>query len=490
MANAIKNVNGALFVQPNGPNTALYFLGCADVGDVTIPRAASTPILCSKADRSGGWDLKGRLLTPPGFPTVQVTEMSSAMASYIESMKCSGAMYVLYNCGNKSLFDNNAMSLNLLNARVTQVVKQNPEASISTTAEAILDNQFSLEMDTVLSTFVATIGRKTTAETGALNDLWVNTNQICSGECTAAINPGDLLYAPADAVAAATANVQKSSDAMETWAACAADPFAGGKNAMAITSFMIGASTRRVLVSEEGTAGAVQGHTAYSDDGGATWTTYNLGGATAGHGATKGGGLFSLDMQHIWLAGAAGYIYKSTDGGVSFTAVESGVVSANAYTKVHFADELYGMAVSTAGVVALTSDGGATWYAGTAITATPNLTACFRFDKYRMFVGTATGQLWYSNDAGVTWTRRTGFYGDGTGTIPSIDFLNPYIGFMAKNSASPVGTILRTINGGYSWDPVTTPANVGLNVVRAIDENHAAAVGEVSTTAVILKIYA
>ena len=63
--------------------------------------------------------------------------------------------------------------------------------------------------------------------------------------------------------------------------------------------------------------------------------------------------------------------------------------------------------------------------------------------------------------------------------------------FMAKDSAAPVGTVLRTFDGGYTWEPWTTPANAGLNGIVAVDQNTAYAVGKVQGgTTVVLKIVA
>jgi photosystem II stability/assembly factor-like uncharacterized protein len=195
---------------------------------------------------------------------------------------------------------------------------------------------------------------------------------------------------------------------------------------------------------------------------------------------TKGGGLFALDEKHIWLAGAAGYIYFSADGGVTWTAQETGVITAGAYTQVKFLDANYGIAVAAAGVVAVTRDGGAHWVAATAIAAAPALNTCEINAPNRLWVGTATGLLYYSNDFGVTWTQRSGWTGSGVGQVKDLHFLGEYVGWMLVNSAAPVGTILRTINGGYTWEALTTPTNSGMNEIWAVHENLALAVGLVN----------
>jgi photosystem II stability/assembly factor-like uncharacterized protein len=257
---------------------------------------------------------------------------------------------------------------------------------------------------------------------------------------------------------------------------------------MAVTSFMIGASTRRYLVAKEGTGGAVQGSVAYSDNAGTTWTEVNIGGAAQGHGAKTGRGLWALDSRHIWLAGEGGYIYFSEDGGQTWTAVEAGALTATDYACVHFVDENYGMAGAPAGIVVLSSDGGVTWELATAPSA-GDVLCCYRQDVNRMWVGTDDGEIYYSRDGGATWTERTGWTGSGVGTVRDIEFYNELIGFMLYNTAAPLGSVLRTIDGGYTWDVLTTPTNSGLNDIVVANADTVYAVGEANGgTAVILKV--
>jgi photosystem II stability/assembly factor-like uncharacterized protein len=65
-------------------------------------------------------------------------------------------------------------------------------------------------------------------------------------------------------------------------------------------------------------------------------------------------------------------------------------------------------------------------------------------------VGTATGRLYYTRDGGLTWTEKA-FPGSGAGVIRDIQFSTPSVGYMAHDTATPRGRILRTIDGGASW---------------------------------------
>jgi len=216
----------------------------------------------------------------------------------------------------------------------------------------------------------------------------------------------------------------------------------------------------------------------YSDNWGAAWTTVDIGGAAEGHGATRGGGLFALDAQHIWLAGAAGYIYFSEDGGATWVVQDAGLVTAGDYTQVHFVDKSNGMAVAAAGVVAVTHNGGATWAAGGVVGAFV-LNCVSAIDANRAWVGSAGGNIYYTGDGGTTWTIRTGWVGAGVGAVTDIHFVNDHAGWMLSNTAAPIGTLFRTINGGRNWEAITTPDNDRLNALQAIDENTCYVAGEV-----------
>ena len=88
----------------------------------------------------------------------------------------------------------------------------------------------------------------------------------------------------------------------------------------------------------------------------------------------------------------------------------------------------------------------------------------------------------------MTWTRVTGWTGDGVGQVRDIMFVNDVVGFMIVNNATPVGTMLFTRDCGNTWEALTTSTNTGLNALAAVKAKLAYAVGELQGgTAVILK---
>ena len=49
---------------------------------------------------------------------------------------------------------------------------------------------------------------------------------------------------------------------------------------------------------------------------------------------------------------------------------------------------------------------------------------------------------------------------------------------MCSDDGTPDGTILMTIDGGYTWDTITTPSNDGLNIGVLVSPYLGYAVGE------------
>jgi photosystem II stability/assembly factor-like uncharacterized protein len=195
--------------------------------------------------------------------------------------------------------------------------------------------------------------------------------------------------------------------------------------------------------------------------------------------------------KNLWLASAAGYVFKSVDYGETWTAMIAGTLGAGNLSGISFADDLNGMAVGAAGFVIKTVDGGYTWALMTVPVAAV-LNCVYMIDAKRAWVGSANGNIYFTTDGGTTWTVRTGWPGAGVaGTgVMDIQFLNDLEGFMVSNTAAPVGTILRTINGGLDWQTITTPTNIGLTCLWAAREDLVFVGGVLSATSMIIKVRA
>lgn len=466
--------NGAVFIQPGGPNTKPYLVGCLDLGDIAEPGGKVTLVQCIK---DGAYVTYGFTKAAPEPITVNLGTLLGADASYLETVECPATLFVnLRDCGKADVFENYVRSLilqvaNFSNRTYTGLVKRAEDVPSMVTVDAEA-------LPPAVRAFALTARRASIGETAALNDIAICDNARCTGPCGGGINSGDYAM-----VVSTTLNSSPTgfADAWFTtdggsWSINAAKPFAAGVDAMNAACFSVGRSTLRRLVTQGEAVGGAPMKIAYSDDSGATWTTVSVG-SVNGQFAADSGALFVLDVYNIWLVTSGGYIYYSADAGITWTAQESGILTTQTLHAVDFADPNTGYAVGNSNVVLKTIDGGLTWSsAGTGPVVGVNLTTVDVRDANHVWVGTAGGELWYTNDGGTTWAER-GFTGTGVGEVADVDFYDDNVGFMLSNTAAPVGTLHITINGGYSWQPISTPTNAGLNALGVVAPDVVYAVG-------------
>lgn len=493
MANedALKSSNGALFVQVNGPNTKPVYAGCVTLDDVDAPEGDVELIRCF--DPNGlGWKVVGQTQAPPDPVTTTITGLMFKTASVLERLRCPATLYAMLMCGDgvrRDVFTNWDRGVALNVARVTNKTWSNllhrEEDNMSEKAIEVSANP------PVFETFRPTIGRQSTAQTQAINDLAICGEPTCAGQCdTQAVDLCANLIAAGDTKAGSPtvdAEVYVTSDGGSIWTATGSDPFAASENISSIVCFKLDKSTTRYLVARGTTDGANPAEVAYSDDGGTTWTNVNVG-AVNGQYVPRNNSMFALNRNAIWLGTDDGYVYYSEDAGESWTLQEAGVICPGGIYAIYFADDQTGFFGGDTNVIAKTNDAGATWSA-TAVPAGQIDDVLDVTYSGRWWVAYNDGQIWYTEDEGLTWTQRS--YPNAKATVPSIRFASELCGFMVANTAGPVGTVYRTIDGGYTWEAITTPTNAGLNVIVACDCNLAYAAGEVSGgTAVVLKINA
>lgn len=216
----------------------------------------------------------------------------------------------------------------------------------------------------------------------------------------------------------------------------------------------------------------------------ATGPAAAAGGAPAGAGAPAGGA-------------PAGRIFRTTDGGESWSAVASQPQGLNG---LHFPTDEAGYAAGDGSVLLRTSDGGATWtrarveaagasepvaltavrcagvarcliaaepsgrlfrtgdggasFAAVAPAAERTFAAAFASPERAVAAG-AGGATAVSDDGGLTWTAVGGRLG---GTIERLRAASATVAYAAGTG----GTLLTTADGGRGWSPLRPPGTAGL----------------------------
>jgi photosystem II stability/assembly factor-like uncharacterized protein len=148
-----------------------------------------------------------------------------------------------------------------------------------------------------------------------------------------------------------------------------------------------------------------------------------------------------------WAAGEQGTILKSTNGGTTWIAQNSGVT--DSFSSIDFAANrntgwVVGSCGQNCGRILNTTDGGTNWKV--QFTAVAPLSDVFFLDENTGWAvgGGVAGIILNTTDGGGTWTYQ--LYG-GVNTLTSVHFSGRYTGW----AVGWLGTMLETTDGGAHW---------------------------------------
>lgn len=457
---------GAIWAQPDGPNTAPVYLGCHDMGDIDAPEGDITILYCKSPVGPNEYRPVGQLKGAAGATTFSITADVTDSVDPLERIKCPATIFVnMIETGRMDVFTNWSRQFVLFNASITS-------RGVSGLAARTQDNNDRAEMtfdfsaEAMLRVFNFTLSRQSITESQAITDLAFCNEARCATSEKAAQAVCELGFAATAAGAAASANVLVTTNG-GAWSATGADPFSNDEDISAVDCAQMGSDETRVFVARGSTDAGSPAEVAYSDDNGDNWTAVNVG-AVNGQYILD---LFVFDRNNVWVTTDDGYIYYSDDAGLSWAAQSAAVLTSGALNAVRFADSNVGWVGGDTNVIGRTVDGGDTWSAitGPAAEAANDVTAVEAIDRNRAWVGYSSGRMYYTDDGGATWGERA-FSGSGTGSVNDIKFLNITMGFMVRTDGGSVGRVLWTTDGGYTWTAVTAPTNTGLDTVAVCDE--------------------
>lgn len=476
---------GALWAQIYGPNTQPAYLGCHQLGDIDEPQGDIELIYCPDPSAPNRFIVVGSTQGAAGAITTTVTADVADELDYLERVKCPFTLFVhMVDAGRKDVFTNYKRSFVLVNARVTSRGLTNLAAR-TPDDNARSDQTFDLSSEYMLRVVELSINRQSIAETSSINDITFCNEERCRTDDSPAQQACETGYAVTDAPAGSpgtTANVLATTNGA-SWTATSADPFAAAENIIAVECFELGRNESRVIVARGTTDAGNPAEISYTDDAGVTWTAVDVG-VIDGEFVPAAHSMFALDRNNIWVGTNLGNIYFSDSAGLSWELIEANVIHNGNWNAIKFASENVGWAGGDLNVIARTVDGGISWsvVSGPSAEAATNVIAIAAIDRNRAWVGYSSGRLYFTNDAGVTWEERA-FSGSGVGQIRDISFWNgDMLGYLAVNNGSSLGRVLRTINGGHDWEPMTTPVNSGLNALRVCNEWGFYVVGETNSS--------
>lgn len=192
----------------------------------------------------------------------------------------------------------------------------------------------------------------------------------------------------------------------------------------------------------------------------------------------------------VWAVGNTGRIWKSTDGGFTFTLVSNAAQTSQNLNDVVFATPNLGWIVGNAGVI-IKYYNGALSLLNAVSGLTANLLTIATPDRRtnELYIGTAVGTIWRTRDQGKTFAALTVPL-NGSGQINKVAF-SGYKGLifwaLQKNAAGTKSRILRDYSGGYMQSNAVdvvgtfdTPDNSIINSIAPSDANVALTVGELN----------
>jgi photosystem II stability/assembly factor-like uncharacterized protein len=224
-----------------------------------------------------------------------------------------------------------------------------------------------------------------------------------------------------------------------------------------------------------------------------TWTE-NAGGIVV---TGEPNAIFALAPTAVWLVGDLGYVYGYTNGITQDAVVLlAGTLTTQNLNSIHGSDADNLVAVGDANAVIYSGDSGVTWSSVTGPAVGVDLNVVWARDTYTWLVGTAGGQLWYTNDQGTNWTQIT-FPGSSSGSVDALVFANTpsgIVGWMSHTLAG-VGRLFRSIDGGSSWTLMPTtgtgPVADAYNAIAVCEDVNiafAGGLGSNGTDGIIVKV--
>jgi subtilisin family serine protease/photosystem II stability/assembly factor-like uncharacterized protein len=174
--------------------------------------------------------------------------------------------------------------------------------------------------------------------------------------------------------------------------------------------------------------------------------------------------VFALDSLTAWLNVEGGKIYKTVDGGASWTQQKYPEPQAYYFCGFWFFDEANGYALGnpqSSGrklIMLRTTDGGATWthFSNEPIAPSEyymeNL-AVWCTDTQHIWFGSADSRVWRTTNGGETWLFTT----IGTSGVSGLAMRDDSVGVLCAGGGFEPEIFARTTNGGATWQPQPSP---------------------------------
>ncbi|HQR40598.1 MAG TPA: YCF48-related protein [Blastocatellia bacterium] len=235
----------------------------------------------------------------------------------------------------------------------------------------------------------------------------------------------------------------------------------GGHTWRAVTATTEVLASVCFVTAERGWVAGYAGQIRRTDDGGRTWLTLR-----SERESEVINSIFFVDSTHGWAAGGSGLLLRTVDGGATWLPVS--VSPQTDLWSVRFATIDRGWIIGEGGLLQTSLDGGATWRPVATGTTKALMGLAVAADGTAVAVG-EDGTILRTDD-GVAWV---------TVASPTEDSLNSVAtdGAGVFRAVGSSGTCVTSRDAGRTWTLDEPASRNTLAAISAIDADHAVAVG-------------
>lgn len=319
----------------------------------------------------------------------------------------------------------------------------------------------------------------------------------CAGDCGVGQSEEDTWIAVSDRDSTpgysgnATARLYYTTDRAVTWNSVSIDPFT-----LADATDVVFLGDRIVVFS----TGKAPAYASFTDIQSGQVVAPNLWNTATGFTGIVSPNFpkaaYSPNSQTILAVGNGGRVWRSTDGGISFTLLDNGATTPNNLNAIDGQDDTLAYIGGDSGTFLRYLNGTLTklTISDTNGTLSANINSV-RTPAYRgseVYVGTAGGELWRSRNVNktiVTWSNLA-IDQKGSGSITDMAFIG-YQGFQLyyiQTNTAGLSRVMRDLSGGYiagQTEPIgnfTTPSNFKMNSIAMANVNMGLTVGQIHET--------
>jgi len=207
----------------------------------------------------------------------------------------------------------------------------------------------------------------------------------------------------------------------------------------------------------------------------------------------------AVSSDTLYACANSGVIYKSTDGGFTWSVLNNGTLTAQNLNSVSFVDSTTGYFAGASGALVQYFNGTLsllvvrTSVGGAAITANFNVVATAPFRGQEIYLGTSTGLMYRCTNATGSYplfSAMSGLDQLGSGSIDDIQFggFRGSVMFVVQTNAANTSRVHRDITGGNTAMKTeiiggyTNPSNFGINSIAPASITRAITVGQIHET--------